>query len=152
MGILKGHLERGPLVFSAITGGTRGACRLRGTRADLLEIIDDRAANKATIITSQLPIEHWHPWVGDAIIADAILDRVMQKNHSFNLTASLFVRNPNQAKRRSIQTHRDRHPYNLDLQYSTLRHRSRSAGISGHDRRNTQRILRKIENRVVLSP
>src|SRR5690606_30201932 len=29
-------------------------------RADLLEIIDDRAASKATIITSQLPIEHWH--------------------------------------------------------------------------------------------
>ena len=45
------------------------------TRADLLEIIDDRAANKATIITSQLPIEHWHAWVGDATIADAILDR-----------------------------------------------------------------------------
>jgi DNA replication protein DnaC len=29
------------------------------TRSDLLEIIDDRAAHKATIITSQLPIEHW---------------------------------------------------------------------------------------------
>ena len=33
------------------------------TRADLLEIIDDRAANKATIITSQLPIKHWHAWL-----------------------------------------------------------------------------------------
>jgi DNA replication protein DnaC len=52
----------------------------------LLEIIDDRAGNKATIITSQLPIEHWHTWIGDATIADAILDRVMQKNHRFNLT------------------------------------------------------------------
>ena len=51
----------------------------------MLEIIDDRAANKATIITSQLPIEHWHAWVGDATIADAILDRVMQRNHRFNL-------------------------------------------------------------------
>ena len=55
------------------------------TRADLLEIIDDRAGHKATIITSQLPIEHWHAWIGDATIADAILDRVMQKNHRFNL-------------------------------------------------------------------
>ncbi len=36
------------------------------------------------IITSQLPIEHWHAWIGDATIADAILDRVMQKNHRFN--------------------------------------------------------------------
>jgi DNA replication protein DnaC len=56
------------------------------TRSDLLEIIDDRAANKATIITSQLPVEHWHAWLGDATIADAILDRIMQKNHRFTLT------------------------------------------------------------------
>ena len=56
------------------------------TRSDLLEVIDDRAANKATIITSQLPIEHWHAWIGDATIADAILDRIMQRNHRFTLT------------------------------------------------------------------
>jgi DNA replication protein DnaC len=56
------------------------------TRSDLLEIIDDRAARKATIITSQLPIEHWHAWIGDATIADAILDRIMQRNHRLTLT------------------------------------------------------------------
>jgi KUP system potassium uptake protein len=38
----------------------RGTGTDNQTRADLLEIIDDRAANKATIITSQLPIDHWH--------------------------------------------------------------------------------------------
>ena len=56
------------------------------TRSDLLEIIDDRAGNKATTITSQLPVEHWHAWVGDATIADAILDCVMQRNHHLTLT------------------------------------------------------------------
>ncbi len=56
------------------------------TRSDLLEIIDDRAANKATIITSQLPIDHWHAWIGDATLADAILDRIMQRNHRITLT------------------------------------------------------------------
>ena len=56
------------------------------TRADLLEIIDDRANVRATIITSQLPIEHWHEWIGDATIADAMLDRLMQNNHRFTLT------------------------------------------------------------------
>ena len=56
------------------------------TRSDLLEIIDDRAGSKATIITSQLPVEHWHAWIGDATIADAILDRVMQRNYRFTLT------------------------------------------------------------------
>lgn len=56
------------------------------TRSDLLEIIDDRAANKATIITSQLPMEHWHAWIGDATLADAILDRIMQRHHRITLT------------------------------------------------------------------
>ncbi|WP_354133481.1 ATP-binding protein [Bradyrhizobium sp. RT9a] len=53
------------------------------SRADLLEIIDDRGASKATIITSHLPIEYWHAWVGDA-------DRrrgLTQRDHRVTLTA-----------------------------------------------------------------
>jgi len=49
------------------------------TRADLLEIIDDRASVRATVITHQLPIEHWHGWIGDATVADAMLDRLLQR-------------------------------------------------------------------------
>jgi DNA replication protein DnaC len=56
------------------------------TRSDLLEIIDDRAGSKGTIITSQMPVDQWHSWIGDVTIADAILDRVMQRNHRFALT------------------------------------------------------------------
>ena len=56
-----------------------------GTRADLLEIIDDRAATRGTIITSQLPVEHWHGWIGDATIADAMLDRLLQRTHRITL-------------------------------------------------------------------
>jgi DNA replication protein DnaC len=67
------------------------------TRSDLLEIIDDRAANRATIITSQLPVEHWHAWVGDATIADAILDRLLQRNHRLTLTGD-SLRDPKHAK------------------------------------------------------
>jgi hypothetical protein len=33
------------------------------TRADLLEIADDRANARATIIASQLPTGHWHEWI-----------------------------------------------------------------------------------------
>jgi DNA replication protein DnaC len=51
-----------------------------------LEIIDDRASQRATIITSQLPIEHWHEWIGDQTVADAMLDRLMQSHHRFTLT------------------------------------------------------------------
>ena len=67
------------------------------TRSDLLEIIDDRAANRATIITSQLPVEHWHAWIGDATIADAILDRILQRAHRLTLTGD-SLRDPKHAK------------------------------------------------------
>ncbi len=70
------------------------------TRSDLLEIIDDRSASRATIITSQLPIEHWHAWIGDATIADAMLDRIMQRHHRFTLTGdSLRQEKPKTNKR-----------------------------------------------------
>lgn len=49
-------------------------------------MIDDRADRKATVITSQLPIEHWHEWIGDATVADAMLDRIMQNHHRLTLT------------------------------------------------------------------
>jgi len=41
-------------------------------RADLLKMIDDRSAQRATIITHQLPIEHWHAWLGDLLAAARI--------------------------------------------------------------------------------
>ena len=72
------------------------------TRSDLLEIIDDRTANKATIITSQLPIEHWHAWIGDATIADAMLDRIMQRHHRFTLTGESL----RQVKQKTIRKDR----------------------------------------------
>lgn len=73
------------------------------TRSDLLEIIDDRAAQRATIITSQLPVEHWHAWIGDATIADAILDRIMQQHHRIMLTGdSLRQSKPKPEKEEKI--------------------------------------------------
>ncbi len=51
------------------------------TRADLMEVIDDRGGTRATIIASQLPVGHWIAWIGDASIADAILDRLLSRSH-----------------------------------------------------------------------
>ncbi len=73
------------------------------TRADLLEIIDDRASQRATIITSQLPIEHWHEWNGDQTVADAMLDRLMQNHHRFTLTGE-SMRKKNLAAKANITT------------------------------------------------
>jgi DNA replication protein DnaC len=46
-------------------------------RRDLLEMLDDRYQKRSTIITSQLPITHWHEHLNDATLADAILDRLL---------------------------------------------------------------------------
>ncbi len=69
------------------------------TRADLLGIIDDRSSSKATVITSQLPIEHWHAWINDATIADAMLDPIMQRNHHFVVTGDSLRQKPKVQKK-----------------------------------------------------
>jgi hypothetical protein len=56
-----------------------------GARADLLEMIDDRAGTRPTILATQLPVEHWHSWIGDPTIADAILDRLLAREHRIAL-------------------------------------------------------------------
>ena len=53
--------------------------------ADTLEVIEDRAGLRSTIITSQLPITHWHEAMGEPTVADAVLDRVLQNVHRIEL-------------------------------------------------------------------
>jgi DNA replication protein DnaC len=67
-------------------------------REDLLEIIDDRAERRATLITAQLPIEHWHGWIGEATIADAILDRLLHHAHRLTLKGESLRRTPKDTK------------------------------------------------------
>jgi DNA replication protein DnaC len=54
-------------------------------RRDLLELIDDRHGSRSTIVTSQLPVEHWHEVIGDPTLADAILDRLVHNAYRINL-------------------------------------------------------------------
>ena len=56
-----------------------------GERRDLLEVIEDRHGAASTIITSQLPVEHWHEVIGDPTIADALLDRLVHNAHKIHL-------------------------------------------------------------------
>jgi DNA replication protein DnaC len=55
-------------------------------RQDLLEILEDRDGTRSTIITSQLPSDRWHEYLGDPTVADAILDRVVHRAHRLTLT------------------------------------------------------------------
>jgi DNA replication protein DnaC len=42
----------------------------------------------------QLPIEHWHGWIGDATIADAILDRLTHHHHRITIEGDSLRRQP----------------------------------------------------------
>ncbi|XUW93363.1 ATP-binding protein (plasmid) [Burkholderia sp. M6-3] len=52
---------------------------------DLPEMIDERSAGKATIVTGPLPIKRWHGWISDETIADAMSSRLMQRQHRITL-------------------------------------------------------------------
>lgn len=53
--------------------------------ADTLEVIEDRHGLRSTIFTSQLPVAMWHEALGDPTVADALLDRVLQRVHRIEL-------------------------------------------------------------------
>ena len=54
-------------------------------RRDLMEIVEDRYQNAATLITSQLPLAKWHDVIGEPTFADAILDRIVHNAHRIDL-------------------------------------------------------------------
>ena len=50
----------------------------------LLELNQEqRHGLKSTLVTSHLPVKHWHERIGDSSMADAILDRLV---HNANKT------------------------------------------------------------------
>ena len=52
---------------------------------DLLEIFEDRHRLRSTLITSQLPVDHWHEIIDNPTLADAILDRLVHNAYRINL-------------------------------------------------------------------
>jgi DNA replication protein DnaC len=60
--------------------------------ADLLEVVEDRSQRRSTIVTSQLPVAHWHEVLGDPTLADAILDRLIHNAHRIELRGDSWRR------------------------------------------------------------
>ena len=50
---------------------------------DFMEILEDRHALKSTIIVGQLPASKWFDVIGNGLIADAALDRIVHTSHRF---------------------------------------------------------------------
>jgi len=78
-----------------------GMQSLTGThRQDLMEVIEDRHGRRSTLIASQLPIDHWHEFIGEATLADAILDRLLHGANRVNLQGeSMRKREPSLTER-----------------------------------------------------
>jgi DNA replication protein DnaC len=54
-------------------------------RQDWLELLEDRHGRRATIVTSQFPVDHWHEAIGNPTLADAILDRLLHNAYKIPL-------------------------------------------------------------------
>jgi len=62
------------------------------TRLALLQILEDRYGQKATLVASQLPVEKWHAYINQPTLADAICDRLTAKAMRIDLRGNSLRR------------------------------------------------------------
>ena len=55
-------------------------------KQDLFEVVEERYGVGSIIIAAQLPIEHWHEYLGGGILGDGICDRLIHNCHKLNLS------------------------------------------------------------------
>ena len=67
-------------------------------RQDMLEVVEDRVGRRATVLTSQLPVEAWHDHIGDPTVADAICDRLLHAAHRIALKGPSRRKGPDAAE------------------------------------------------------
>ena len=63
-----------------------------GARRDLYEILEERYGRRSTILTSQIPVDKWHAFIGDPTYADAILNRLVHNAHRIDLAGESLRR------------------------------------------------------------
>lgn len=70
-----------------------GLAQVEGQAAnDLMDVVDDRAGVRSTIVSSQLPVSDWHHLIADPSIADAVLDRLVHRSVRIELTGESLRR------------------------------------------------------------
>ena len=63
-------------------------------RRDFWEICEDRYQTRSFLLTSQMPVAKWHEQIGDATVAEGILDRIVHCAHRFELKGESLRKNP----------------------------------------------------------
>jgi len=66
---------------------------------DLLEIIEDRYDRRSTLITTQMPVKHWHDILVDPTLADAIMDRLVHNAYKIDLKGESMRKSKSSIKR-----------------------------------------------------
>ena len=90
LGLLIKQMARTPLLII----DDLGIANVAGKQyRDLLEILDDRQGQGATLITSQFPVSQWHEVIADATVADAILDRLAHNAYRIELQGESLRKN-----------------------------------------------------------
>ena len=70
----------------SVASAARSALRLALKHSvERITAVEDRHNRGSTIVTSQLPIDHWHEAIANPTIADAILDRLVHNAHRLTL-------------------------------------------------------------------
>ncbi len=59
----------------------REVLRLKHALGMSERLIAEAVGRGSTLVTSQLPVDHWHEIIGDPTVADAILDRLVHNAH-----------------------------------------------------------------------
>jgi len=63
-------------------------------RRDFWEICEDRCQARSLVLTSQMPVSKWHEQIGDATVAEGILDRIVHRAHRIELRGDSLRKNP----------------------------------------------------------
>ena len=53
---------------------------------------EERYQTRSTLLTSQIPVASWHEQIGDATIADGILDRLVHNAHRIEMSGDSMRR------------------------------------------------------------
>ena len=62
-------------------------------RQVLMNIVDAKYDKTSIIITSQIPVSKWHDLIGEATIADAVMDRLVNSSHRIELKGESLRKN-----------------------------------------------------------
>ena len=60
-----------------------------------MELIEDRHGRRSIITTSQLPVKEWHEVIGEKMMADAILDRLVHDANRVDIDGDSMRKNKN---------------------------------------------------------